>query len=154
MASAKRTQEVLSAIRRNTSYSSARTILLVSSVILALLALVAGTSLFSLLDKEDPMAVLLSASVVLGGGLLAFLVNCLGNVYLDAADSLLQIAKFEERGNRSRTEALELARKAVEEEDEEEEVAAQEEAKPEPKPQATSESDDDESDDEPEEKPD
>ena len=153
MASAKPTQAVLSSIRRNTSYSSARTILLVSSVILALLALVAGTSLFSLLDKEDPMAVLLSASVVLGGGLLAFLVNCLGNVYLDAADSLLQIAKFEERGNRSRNEALELARKAVDVE-EEDEFTAQEEAKTEPEPKAKSESDDDESDDEPEEKPD
>ena len=99
------------------------------------------------------MAVLLSASVVLGGGLLAFLVNCLGNVYLDAADSLLQIAKFEERGNRSRNEALELARKAVDEE-EEEEFTAQEERKAGPAPKSTGESEDDESDDEPEEKPD
>ena len=151
MASPKPTQAVLSSIRRNTCYSSARTILLVSSVILALLALVTGTSLFSLLDKEDPMAVLLSASVVLGGGLLAFLVNCLGNVYLDAADALLQIAKFEERGNRSRNEALELARKAVEEE---EEVAPQEKNEPERKPASPTEAKEDESADESDEEDD
>ncbi|MBG31424.1 MAG: hypothetical protein CMI31_15715 [Opitutae bacterium] len=153
MASPKPTQAVLSSIRRNTCYSSARTILLVSSVILALLALVTGTSLFSLLDKEDPMAVLLSASVVLGGGLLAFLVNCLGNVYLDAADALLQIAKFEERGNRSRNEALELARKAVED-DEDEEVAPQEKNEPERKPASPTEAKEDESADETDEEDD
>ncbi len=153
MASPKPTQAVLSSIRRNTCYSSARTILLVSSVILALLALVTGTSLFSLLDKEDPMAVLLSASVVLGGGLLAFLVNCLGNVYLDAADALLQIAKFEERGNRSRNEALELARKAVED-DEDEEVAPQEKNEPEPKSASPTEAKEDESADETDEEDD
>lgn len=151
MASPKPTQAVLSSIRRNTCYTSARTILLVSSVILALLALVTGTSLFSLLDKEDPMAVLLSASVVLGGGLLAFLVNCLGNVYLDAADALLQIAKFEERGNRSRNEALELARKAVEEE---EEGSTQEKNEPEPKSASPTEAKEDESADEPDEEED
>ena len=123
MASAKRTHEVLASIRRNTCYNSGRTILLVSSVVLALLALVAGTALFTMLDKEEPMAVLLSASVVLGGSLLAFLVNYLGNVFLDGADSLLQIAKFEERGNRNRLEALELARKATEMEEEDEFVA-------------------------------
>ena len=148
MASPKPTQAVLSSIRRNTCYTSARTILLVSSVILALLALVTGTSLFSLLNKEDPMAVLLSVSVVLGGGLLAFLVNCLGNVYLDAADALLQIAKFEERGNRSRNEALELARKAVEEEDE---GWTQEKNEPEPKSASPTEAKEDESADEPDE---
>ena len=118
MASAKRTHEVLNAIRRNTCYNSSRTILLISSVVLALLALVAGTSLFTLLDKENPMATLLSASVVVGGALLAFLANYLGNVFLDGADALLQIAKFEERGQRSRTEALELARNATVEEEE------------------------------------
>ena len=64
------------------------------------------------------MATLLCGSVVVGGGLLAFLTNYLGNVFLDGADSLLQIAKFEERGQRSRTEALELARNATEEEEE------------------------------------
>ncbi len=94
MASAKRTHDVLTAIRRNSCYNSGRTILLVVSVILALLSLVAGTSLFTLLDKEEPMAVLLAASVVLGGGSLAFLTNYLGNVFMDGADSLLQVAKF------------------------------------------------------------
>ena len=120
MASAKRTHDVLTAIRRNSCYNSGRTILLIVSVILALLSLVAGTSLFTLLDKEEPMAVLLAASVVLGGGSLAFLTNYLGNVFMDGADSLLQVAKFQERGQRTRGEALELARNAVEEEEEEE----------------------------------
>lgn len=113
MPSAKRTHEVLTAIRRNTCYNSSRTILLISSVILALLSLMAGTSIFSMLPKENPMTVLLSSSVVIGGALMAFLVNYLGNVFIDGADSLLQIAKFEERGQRSRTEALELARNAT-----------------------------------------
>lgn len=98
------------------------------------------------------MAVLLSASVVLGGGLLAFLVNCLGNVYLDAADALLQIAKFEERGNRSRKEALELARKAVEEE--QEEVTSEEKAVPEPESTSPTEAEDDGAEDEPDDKED
>ena len=117
MPSAKRTHEVLTAIRRNTCYNSSRTILLISSVILALLFLIAGASLFNLLPKENPMTVLLSSSVVIAGALMAFLVNYLGNAFIDGADSLLQIAKFEERGQRSRTEALELARNATTEEE-------------------------------------
>ena len=134
MASAKPTHEILSAIRRSTCYDSGRTILLVISVIMALLALVAGTALFTLLDKEQPMAVLLSASVVIGGALMAFLVNYLGNVYIDGADALLQIAKFEQRGHRARVEALELARKATQEQEEEENLEAPKVTQPESRP--------------------
>ena len=139
MASAKRTNDILTAIRRNSRYNSGRTVLLVISVILALLALVAGTALFTLLDKEEPMAVLLSASIVLAGGLLAFLMNYLGNVFMDGADSLLQIAKFQERSERSRAEALELARMAADQQKEEdcEEPAP---PKPEPTPEPEGES--------------
>ena len=132
MATSKRTHEVLTAIRRNTCYNSGRTIVLVSSVILALLALVAGTSLFTLLDKENSKAVLLSGCIVVGGSLLAFLYNYLGNVFLDGADALLQIAKFEERAQKNRTEALDLARNAGVEED------APKAAEPAPAPEAAS----------------
>ena len=132
MAPAKRTNDILTAIRRNSRYNSGRTVLLIISVIFALLALVAGTALFTLLDKEEPMAVLLSASIVLGGGLQAFLMNYLGNVFMDGADSLLQIAKFQERSERSRTEALELARLAAEQQQEED---FKEAARPTPEPE-------------------
>ena len=123
MAKKQRAQEVLQSIRRNTCYDAARTILLVCCVIMALLSLVGGATIFTSLDKEKPMVVLLSVSVVLGGGVMALLTHYVGNAFLDGADSLLQIAKFSERGQRSRTEALELARKHAEPEGSAEESA-------------------------------
>ena len=123
MAKKQRTQEVLQSIRRNTCYNAGRTILLVCCVIMALLSLVGGATIFTSMDKDQPMVVLLSVSVVLGGSVTALLTHYVGNAFLDGADSLLQIAKFSERGQRSRVEALELARKHAVQEGSEEDSA-------------------------------
>jgi hypothetical protein len=117
MAKKQRTQEVLVAIRRNTCYNSGRTIILVISSIWALLTVISAVNtLTESIESGSGSLFLLSITVLLVGTTSAFLLNYFGNVFLDGADSLLQIAKFSERGQRSRTEALELARLHAKEE--------------------------------------
>lgn len=118
MAKKQRTQEVLGAIRRNSCYNTGRTIILVISSIWALLTIISAVNtLTESIETGSGSLFLLSITVLLVGTTLAFLLNYLGNVFFDGADSLLQIAKFSERGQRSRTEALELARMHAEDED-------------------------------------
>ena len=117
MAKKQRTQEVLVAIRRNTCYNTGRTIILVISSIWALLTVISAVNtLTESIESDSGSLFLFSITVLLVGTTSAFLLNYFGNVFLDGADSLLQIAKFSERGQRSRTEALELAREHAREE--------------------------------------
>jgi hypothetical protein len=127
------TQETLQAIRRNTAYGQSRILSLIYCV---LLVGVIGLLVFAGTHEQPPV----NRMAWLFGGLLAGVAAsaCLYhflNAHYDQADSLLQVAKFQQRSIRSRNDALALVEKIREEVNEEEEQQQDEtsdEADPEP----------------------
>jgi hypothetical protein len=109
----KKSREVLEAIRRNTGYATGRAFSLVTSV----LTVVACAGLPCLVPAVNGDEVLLSLILIgaLGGVVPALLLNHLANAIFDGADSLVQIAKFQERSLRRRNDALDLVEKIREE---------------------------------------
>ena len=109
----KRSRDVLEAIRRNTGYATGRAFSLVASV----LTVVACAGLPCLVPAVNGDEILLSLILIgaLGGVVPALLLNHLANAIFDGADSLVQIAKFQERSLRRRNDALDLVEKIREE---------------------------------------
>ena len=111
------TQETLEAIRRNTAYGQSRTLSLIYCVLLVGvigLLVFAGT-------YGQPFA---NRMAWLFGGVLAGVAAsaCLYHflfAHYDQADALLQVAKFQQRSIRSRSDALALVEKIREEVNEE-----------------------------------
>ena len=117
------TQETLAAIRRNSAYGQSRTLSLIYCV---LLVGVIGLLVFAGTHGQ-PFA---NRMAWLFGGVLAGVAAsaCLYHflfAHYDQADALLQVAKFQQRSIRSRSDALALVekiREEVNEEGEEEEL--------------------------------
>jgi len=109
----KRSRDVLEAIRRNTGYATGRAFSLVTSVV----TVVACAGLGALLgvEKEQQVMLVFILTGALGGVVPALLLNHLANAIFDGADSLVQIAKFQERSLRRRNDALDLVEKIREE---------------------------------------
>jgi hypothetical protein len=109
----KRSRDVLEAIRRNTGYATGRAFNLVTSVV----TVVACAGLGALLgvEKEQQVMLVFILTGALGGVVPALLLNHLANAIFDGADSLVQIAKFQERSLRRRNDALDLVEKIREE---------------------------------------
>jgi hypothetical protein len=66
-------------------------------------------------DKEQQVMLVFILTGALGGVVPALLLNHLANAIFDGADSLVQIAKFQERSLRRRNDALDLVEKIREE---------------------------------------
>ena len=109
----KRSRDVLEAIRRNTGYATGRAFSLVTSVV----TVVACAGLGALLgvEKEQQVMLVFILTGALGGVVPALLLNHLANAIFDGADSLVQIAKFQERSLRRRNDAIDLVEKIREE---------------------------------------
>ncbi|MDA1046561.1 MAG: hypothetical protein O3A82_06505 [Verrucomicrobia bacterium] len=122
----KKSREVLEAIRRNTGYATGRAFSLVTSV-LTVVACAGLPCLVPAVNDSEMFSLILILILIgaLGGVVPALLLNHLANAIFDGADSLVQIAKFQERSLRRRNDALDLVEKIREE------VEADEE-KPEP----------------------
>ena len=113
----KSTQETLAAIRRNSAYGQSRTLSLIYCV---LLVGVIGLLVFAGTHGQ-PFA---NRMAWLFGGVLAGVAAsaCLYHflfAHYDQADALLQVAKFQQRSIRSRSDALALVEKIREEVNEE-----------------------------------
>jgi len=111
------TQETLDAVRRNTAYGQSRTLSLIYCV---LLVGVIGLLVFAGTHGQ-PFA---NRMAWLFGGVLAGVAAsaCLYHflfAHYDQADALLQVAKFQQRSIRSRSDALALVEKIREEVNEE-----------------------------------
>ena len=111
------TQETLAAIRRNSAYGQSRTLSLIYCV---LLVGVIGLLVFAGTHGQ-PFA---NRMAWLFGGILAGVAAsaCLYHflfAHYDQADALLQVAKFQQRSIRSRSDALALVEKIREEVNEE-----------------------------------
>jgi len=109
----KKAQQVLDAIRRNTGYAAGRAFGLVSSVILVIACAGIGALLGTDREQEAMLAFILTGA--LGGLVPALLLNHVANAIFDGADSLVQIAKFQERSLRKRNDAIDLVEKIREE---------------------------------------
>ncbi len=109
----KKAQQVLDAIRRNTGYAAGRAFGLVSSVILVIACAGIGALLGADREQEAMLAFILTGA--LGGLVPALLLNHVANAIFDGADSLVQIAKFQERSLRKRNDAIGLVEKIREE---------------------------------------
>ena len=109
----KKAKQVLDAIRRNTGYAAGRAFGLVSSVILVIACAGIGALLGADREQEAMLAFILTGA--LGGLVPALLLNHVVNAIFDGADSLVQIAKFQERSLRRRNDAIGLVEKIREE---------------------------------------
>tara|TARA_B100000579_G_C22256227_1_gene587184 strand:- start:40 stop:531 length:492 start_codon:yes stop_codon:yes gene_type:complete len=109
----KRSRDVLEAIRRNTGYATGRAFGLVTSVVTVVVCAGLGALLGTDREQEIVLAFILMGA--LGGVVPALLLNHLANAIFDGADSLVQIAKFQERSLRRRNDALDLVEKIREE---------------------------------------
>ena len=109
----KRSRDVLEAIRRNTGYATGRAFSLVTSVVTVVTC--AGLGALLGVDKEQQVMLVFILTGALGGVVPALLLNHLANAIFDGADSLVQIAKFQERSLRRRNDALDLVEKIREE---------------------------------------
>ncbi len=135
MAKNKKAREVLSAVRRNTGYAAGRSFALVSSVVTVVACAGVGALLGAEKEVESMLAFILTGA--LGGVVPALLLNHLANAVFDGADTLVQIAKFQERSLRHRGDALDLVEKIrseVEEEAREAQAPAPEAENPAPPP--------------------
>ena len=101
MAKNKKAREVLSAVRRNTGYAAGRSFALVSSVVTVVACAGVGALLGAEKEVESMLAFILTGA--LGGVVPALLLNHLANAVFDGADTLVQIAKFQERSLRHPT---------------------------------------------------
>lgn len=111
------TQETLEAIRRNTAYGQSRILSLIYCVLLVGvigLLIFAGTHGQQNINRMAWLFAGLLAGVAASACLYHFL--C---AHYDQADSLLQLAKFQQRSIRSRNDALALVEKIREEVNEE-----------------------------------
>ncbi len=113
MAKNKKSQQVLAAIRRNTGYAAGRTFSLVASVVTVVVCAGLGALLGAEREQEVMLAFILTGA--LGGVAPALLLNHLANAIFDGADSLVQVAKFQERSLRRRNDAIDLVEKIREE---------------------------------------
>ena len=123
-----RSRDVLEAIRRNTGYATGRAFSLVTSVVTVVAC--AGLGALLGIEKEQKVMLVFILTGALGGVVPALLLNHLANAIFDGADSLVQIAKFQERSLRRRNDALDLVekiREEVEADDEKPEPAKPEE---------------------------
>ena len=109
----KKAQQVLAAIRRNTGYAAGRVFALVTTVVTIVTCAGIGALLGAEREQEVMLAFILTGA--LGGVIPALLLNHLANAIFDGADSLVQIAKFQERSLRRRNDAIELVEKIREE---------------------------------------
>ena len=110
-------EETLRSIRRNSAYSSSRVLALITSVVFALGAILISYSIsYEFPQKEKIIALFIG--VLLGGVGGACLFHFL-HAHYDQSDSLIQIAKFQERSLRKRNDALSLVEKIREEVEEE-----------------------------------
>lgn len=133
MAKYKKSREVLSAIRRNTGYAAGRSFALVSSVVTVVAC--AGLGAYFGTGREQQVMLVFILTGAIGGVVPALLLNHLANAIFDGADSLVQIAKFQERSLRHRGDALDLVEKIRSEvEEEAREALAPEPEKPAPPP--------------------
>ena len=141
----KKAQQVLAAIRRNTGYAAGRAFALVTAVVTVVACAGLGALLGAEREQEVMLAFILTGA--LGGVVPALLLNHLANALFDGADSLVQVAKFQERSLRRRNDAIELVekiREEVEAEDEgdtEPETEKSEESLPPPSPVSREEKD-------------
>ncbi|MFP6887325.1 MAG: hypothetical protein VB997_07165 [Opitutales bacterium] len=128
----KKAQQVLAAIRRNTGYAAGRAFALVTAVVTVVACAGLGALLGAEREQEVMLAFILTGA--LGGVVPALLLNHLANALFDGADSLVQIAKFQERSLRRRNDAIELVEKIREE------VEAEDEGGTEPETEKSEES--------------
>ena len=117
MAKNKKARDVLSAIRRNTGYAAGRSFALVSSVVTIVAC--AGLGAYFGTGREQQVMLVFILTGAIGGVVPALLINHLANAIFDGADSLIQIAKFQERSLRHRGDALDLVEKIRSEVEEE-----------------------------------
>ena len=128
----KKAQQVLAAIRRNTGYAAGRACALVTAVVTVVTCAGLGALLGAEREQEVMLAFILTGA--LGGVVPALLLNHLANALFDGADSLVQVAKFQERSLRRRNDAIELVEKIREE------VEAEDEGGTEPETEKSEES--------------
>jgi len=110
-------EQTLQAIRRNSAYSKGRTISLLFSIALFFLIIV----LTFLVSREFPVnhKIITLFTGILTGGLAGLCLLQFFHAHYDQSDSLIQVAKFQERSLRRRNDALDLVekiRKEVEDE--------------------------------------
>jgi hypothetical protein len=113
-------EETLQAIRRNSAYPKGRTISLLFSIALVFLIIV----LTFLVSKEFPVnhKIITLFIGISTGGLAGLCLLQFFHAHYDQSDSLIQVAKFQERSLRRRNDALDLVEKIREEvEDEQKE---------------------------------
>ena len=113
-------EETLEAIRRNSAYPKGRTISLLFSIALVFLIIV----LTFLVSKEFPVnhKIITLFIGISTGGLAGLCLLQFFHAHYDQSDSLIQVAKFQERSLRRRNDALDLVEKIREEvEDEQKE---------------------------------
>ena len=106
-------EETLQAIRRNSAYPKGRTISLLFSIALVFLIIV----LTFLVSKEFPVnhKIITLFIGISTGGLAGLCLLQFFHAHYDQSDSLIQVAKFQERSLRRRNDALELVEKIREE---------------------------------------
>jgi len=111
------TQETLAAIRRNSAYQIGRTLALVYSVLIVLIIGILVYVGTGDLSTNQKLASLFGA--IIGGAAIGAMSYQYLVAHYDQADALLQVAKFQQRSIRSRSDALALVEKIREEVNEE-----------------------------------
>ena len=111
------TQETLDAVRRNTAYQIGRTLALVYSVLIVLIIGILVYMGTGDLPTNQKLASLFGA--IIGGAAIGAMSYQYLVAHYDQADALLQVAKFQQRSIRSRSDALALVEKIREEVNEE-----------------------------------
>ena len=111
------TQETLDAVRRNSAYQIGRTLALVYSVLIVLIIGILVYVGTGDLPTNQKLASLFGA--IIGGAAIGAMSYQYLVAHYDQADALLQVAKFQQRSIRSRTDALALVEKIREEVNEE-----------------------------------
>ena len=111
------TQETLDAVRRNTAYQIGRTLALVYSV---LIVLIIGILVYvGTVDLPTNQKLASLFGSIIGGAAIGAMSYQYLVAHYDQADALLQVAKFQQRSIRSRSDALALVEKIREEVNEE-----------------------------------
>ena len=111
------TQETLDAVRRNSAYQIGRTLALVYSVLIVLIIGILVYVGTGDLPTNQKLASLFGA--IIGGAAIGAMSYQYLVAHYDQADALLQVAKFQQRSIRSRSDALALVEKIREEVNEE-----------------------------------
>ena len=113
------TQETLDAVRRNTAYQIGRTLALVYSV---LIVLIIGILVYvGTVDLPTNQKLASLFGSIIGGAAIGAMSYQYLVAHYDQADALLQVAKFQQRSIRSRSDALALVEKIREEVNEQDE---------------------------------